>query len=182
MPRAYAGQLMKTPRISSAAVIEPKKFTSHVNASVFAVWKKFSGDYNDVPARDDVLPKPVASFMRHISLLRWIPEYDDYEFRFIGDAHVQAYGLVYKPGNRLSKAGAAAPEFVEALKRSYDLARNRRAPVALRGLIGKTGSADPPSVWFEAAYLPLRDSSSSDDVDFVMNVAVYQPREGAWSD
>jgi hypothetical protein len=177
MPRAYAGQLIKTPQISSVEVIHPRDFASYVNASVYAVWKKFAGDYDDVPTRDVVLPKPVAPFMSHISLMRWAPEYDDYEIRFMGDAHVQAHGLIYKPGIRLSALTGATPQYGRALKRSNDQARAHRAPVAMRGLLSEL--PDARSVRFEAGYLPLR-GAEGDEVEFVMNVAVYQAREGAW--
>ncbi|HKD22385.1 MAG TPA: hypothetical protein VKB71_10240 [Rhizomicrobium sp.] len=176
MPRAYAGQLIKTPQISSVEVIHPRDFASYVNASVYAVWKKFAGDYDDVPSRDAMLPKPVAPFMSHISLMRWAPEYDDYEIRFMGDAHVQAHGLTYKPGIHLSAACGATPQYGRALKRSNDQARTHRAPVAMRGLLNE--APDARSVRFEAGYLPLR--GEGEDVEFVLNVAVYQLREGAW--
>ena len=115
--------------------------------------------------------------MRHISLIRWIAEDNDYETRFIGDAHVQAYGETSPAGYRLSAVIAERPEFGNMLKSSYDMARVRRAPLIIRGFIGPE-FPDARFVWFETVYLPLR--GPGDDVEFVMNAAVYQPKDGTW--
>ena len=78
----------------------------------------------------------MAPFMRHISLIRWIAEENDYETRFIGDAHVQAYGETSPAGHRMSTMIAERPEFGNMLRSSYDMARMRRAPLIIRGFIG----------------------------------------------
>jgi hypothetical protein len=175
MPRIQV-QPIVTPRVSSVSRIAAQDLSSHVISGIFAVWKSHAGD-RDMPTRDHVLPKPMAAYMRHISLLRWLPEDDDYEFRFVGDAHVQAYAAASPPGLRMSTVIAGRPEFGNELKRSFDVAREQRAPLALRGFIG-TEFADARFVWFETLYLPLR--GNDDAVEYVMNAAVYQPRDGAW--
>jgi hypothetical protein len=167
---------MATPLNSSVAILAPRDISTKVIADVLAVWQSHAGDHG-MPARDHVLPKPMAPFMRHISLIRWIAEDDDYEARFIGDAHVQAYGESSPPGRRMSTVIAERPEFGNALRASYDMARTRRAPLIMRGFIGGE-FPDARFVWFETVYLPLRGDNS--DVEFVMNAAVYQPRDGAW--
>jgi len=119
----------------------------------------------------------MAPHMRHISLIRWIAEEDDYEARFIGDAHVQAYGESSPPGHRMKAVIAERPEFGNMLRSSYDMTRMRRAPLIIRGFIGNE-FPDARFVWFETVYLPLR--GSGEDVEFVLNAAVYQPKDGAW--
>ena len=52
-----------------------------------------------------------------------------------------------------------------------------RKPVALRGSMGRNEFAESDFVWFEAAYLPLL-GPVGDDIEYVMNVAVYQHRKG----
>ena len=175
MPRAQA-QLIEAPLNSSMSILEPKDVSSPVIASVLDVWQSHAG-LRGIPTRDAVLPKAMAPFMRNISLLRWIAEEDDYETRFVGDAHVQAYGETSPPGFRISAVIAARPEFGNMLRSTYDMARARREPLIIRGLIGKE-FPDARFVWFETVYLPLR--GDGDDVEFLMNAAVYQPKDGAW--
>ena len=175
MPRAQA-QPIAAPANSSVAVLAPKDISSNVISSVLAVWQSHAGA-RGMPARNQVLPKPMAPFMRHISLIRWIAEEDDYEARFIGDAHVQAYGESSQPGRRMSAVIAGRPEFGNALKSCYDMTRVRRVPLIMRGSIG-VEFRDARFVWFETVYLPLRGDGN--DVEFVMNAAVYQPRDVAW--
>ncbi|HTW36901.1 MAG TPA: hypothetical protein VMD53_19945 [Rhizomicrobium sp.] len=158
------------------SILGPQEISSKVISDVLAVWQSRAGKH-DIPARDAVLPKPMAPFMRHISLMRWIAEESDYETRFIGDAHVQAYGETAPAGHRMSTTIAERPEFGNMLKSSYDMARMRRTPLIIRGFIGPE-FPDARFVWFETVYLPLR--GPADDVEFVMNAAVYQPKDGAW--
>jgi hypothetical protein len=175
MLRAQA-QPIATPENSSMSILGPKDISSEVLKKVLGVWESHAGD-RDIPMRDAVLPKPMAPFMRHISLIRWIPEENDYETRFIGDAHVQAYGATSPAGHRMSATIAERPEFGNMLKSCYDMTRMRRAPLIIRGFIGAE-FPDARFVWFETIYLPLR--GLGDDVEFVMNAAVYQPKDGTW--
>lgn len=112
----------------------------------------------------------------NISLVRVLPDRNDYEFRVIGDAHIQAYGFNFQ-SRRMSEAVAMAPRFGKILKASYDMVCAMRRPYAFRGLIG----CDIPElrfVRFETCYLPF--GPSPDEADHVMNVAVYEPRGGRW--
>jgi hypothetical protein len=175
MPRAQV-QPIATPSNSSMSILGPADISSEVLKKVLAIWETRAGDH-DIPTRDAVLPKALSPFMRHVSLLRWIADENDYETRFIGDAHVQAYGETSPAGHRMSTTIAARPEFGNMLKSSYDMARMRRAPLIIRGFIGPE-FPDARFVWFETIYLPLR--GNGDDVEFVMNAAVYQPKDGTW--
>jgi hypothetical protein len=158
------------------SILGPQEISSEVLKKVLGIWESQTGDHG-VPTRDQVLPKRLAPFMRHISLMRWIAEESDYETRFVGDAHVQAYGATAPAGHRMSTTIAQRPEFGNMLKSSYDLARMRRAPLIIRGFVGPE-FPDARFVWFETVYLPLR--GNGDDVEFVMNAAVYQPKDGTW--
>lgn len=169
-------QRIPQPSNSSISIHAPHEISTKVIADVLAVWKTRAGKH-DIPTRDDVLPKPMAALMRHISLIRWIANQDDYETRFIGDAHVQAYGQTAPAGHRMSTVIAERPEFGNMLKSCYDMARTRREPLIMRGFVGPE-FPDARFVWFETVYLPLRGLGS--DVEYVMNAAVYQPKDGAW--
>jgi hypothetical protein len=158
------------------SILGPQEISSEVLKKVLGIWQSQAGDHG-VPTRDQVLPRRLAPFMRHISLMRWIAEESDYETRFVGDAHVQAYGATAPAGHRMSATIAQRPEFGNMLKSSYDLARMRRAPLIIRGFVGPE-FPDALFVWFETIYLPLR--GNADDIEFVMNAAVYQPKDGTW--
>jgi hypothetical protein len=173
MPRA---QPIPTPSNSSMSILGPNDISSKVISSVLSIWQSHTG-MQSIPTRDDLLPKPMAPYMRHISLMRWVAEENDYEVRFIGDAHVQAYGETSPPGHRMSITIAERPEFGNMLRSCYDMVRTRSTPLIIRGFIGNE-FPDARFVWFETVYLPLR--GSGDDVEFVMNAAVYQPKDGAW--
>lgn len=174
MPRA---QPIPAPSNSSMQILGPKDISSKVISEVLAVWQRHAGLHDAIPSRDDVLPKPMAPHMRHVSLIRYIADEDDYETRFIGDAHVQAYGETSPPGHRMKVVIAERPEFGNMLRSCYDMVRTRRTPLIIRGLIGNE-FPDARFVWFETVYLPLR--GNGEDVEFVMNAAVYQPKDGAW--
>lgn len=175
MPRAQV-QPIEAPSNSSMSILAREDVSTKVIASVVDVWQSHAG-LRGIPARDALLPKAMAPFMRHISLLRWIAEEDDYETRFVGDAHVQAYGATSPPGFRMRTVIAERPEFGNMLRSCYDMARTRSEPLIVRGFIGKE-FPDARFVWFETVYLPLRGDGN--DVEFLMNAAVYQPKDGAW--
>src|SRR5665213_2818433 len=73
------------------AEIAPHELQSPETRAIYAIWNERRGS-RAMPSRAEVLPRPLARFLRHISLMRVLPDTDDYEFRVIGDAHVQAYG------------------------------------------------------------------------------------------
>jgi hypothetical protein len=175
---SFRPETVAVPETSSIGTIAPDTLESDELSGVMAVWREHAGEAG-VPARDAVLPKPMRAYLRHISLVRWIAEDNDYEFRFFGDAHAQAYGVARKPGYRLSETMKESPEFTQALKSSFDFVRRQRMTLAYRGLIGRD-FPDARFVWFESLYLPLR--GDGDAVEFVMNASVYTPRNaGQWS-
>ncbi|HEY2033879.1 MAG TPA: PAS domain-containing protein [Rhizomicrobium sp.] len=153
--------------------IAPDALQSPEVKAVCAIWQERRGS-RPMPTRDEVLPRPLAKFLRYISLTRFTPESGDYEFRIVGDAHVQAYGANAQ-GERLSQTKSASPEFVAALTHCLDLVRSRRAPLGYRGIMGRDLS-QASFDWFETLYMPL----GTDSVDFILNAAVYRPREGKW--
>lgn len=164
------------PEKTKIVEISPDQLESAEVRAVFAVWEQRRNG-RPMPSRDEVLPRPLGKLLRNISLMRFIPETDDYEMRFIGDAHVQAYGP-NSPGQKISDTKAASPQFVAALKYSFDLARTRRAPVGYRGIMGRDLS-HARFDWFETLYMPL---GTGDETQFILNASVYQPRGGKWPD
>ncbi|HWA30849.1 MAG TPA: hypothetical protein VG867_07115 [Rhizomicrobium sp.] len=163
------------PEKSSVIPIEIAKIESQRVRAVHDAWERWRGS-RLMPARNDIALRDLGNAAVNISLVKVSPDRSDYEFRVIGDAHIQAYGLNFQ-GRKMSEAIAMAPRFGKILKASYDMICAMRRPYAFRGLIGR----DIPElrfVWFETCYFPF--GPSPDEVDHVMNVAVYQPRGGRW--
>src|SRR4051812_43181724 len=77
--------------------------------AVVAAWRKWRGMHH-MPTRDQIALRDLGTASRHISLARVLDDGSDYEFRIIGDAHVQAYGTSYQNRN-LSDVISAAPRF-----------------------------------------------------------------------
>jgi hypothetical protein len=159
---------------SSVEAIALADIESEQVQAIVAAWQRLRG-MHAMPKRDALSPRDLGHAAAHISLARVIADSDDYEFRIIGDAHVQAYGTSYQ-GRNVSDVIAQSPRFGRQLKASYDLVRTIRRPYAFRGFIGRD-VADARFVWFETAYLPFGDD---DTVDHILNAAVYRPRNGSW--
>lgn len=112
--------------------------------------------------------------LEHASVARVIDGGRDYEFEYIGAAHVRAYGANHQ-GSRVSDICRISPRFGKQLKASYDLVRISGHPHAFQGTVGAE-NADARFVWFETAYLPLGDQGQ---VDCILNAAVYHLRSSA---
>jgi len=125
-----------------------------------------------MPPRERLSLRELGSALKHISLARVLVEGADYEFRIIGDAHVQAYGTSYQ-NRRVSDVIAAAPKFGRQIKTCYDLVRMTRRGHAFRSEIG-WDAPDTRFVLFETCYLPLGAEAGS--VDHILNAAVYAPQ------
>ena len=166
-------ELKRTPDTSSVAAIPPAELEARELLEIYAVWNRHKAD-RVMPSRTDVLPSPMGRHIKNISLLSVLD--GDYEFRIIGEAHIQAYGERHQ-GKLLSEVTALAPAFGSVLKRSVDIVVRKRIPIAYRGAIGRdVGNAR--FVWIETMFLPL--GQTDDAVDHVMTASVYVPRNGMW--
>lgn len=163
------------PENTRIVEITPEQLESNEIRAIFAIWQERRGS-RLMPSREEVVPRPLGKLLRYISLTRFVPEDGDYEVRIVGDAHAEAYGK-NSHGERLSEVKSVSPEFVAALKYSYDLVRARWAPVGYRGIMGRDLS-QARFDWFETLYMPL----GTDDVEFILNASVYRPRDGKWPD
>jgi hypothetical protein len=135
-------------------------------------WKKWRGWHALAPYRAWA-EADLGAVIAHASMARVLDGGQDYEFEFIGDAHVRAYGIDHR-GRRVSDIARLSPRFGRQLKASYDLVRISAHPHAFQGTIGAEHS-QARFVWFETAYLPVGANGS---VDYILNAAVYRLREG----
>jgi hypothetical protein len=133
-----------------------------------AAWQGWRGE-RAMPPRERLSMRELGAATKHISLARVLDGGKDYEFRIIGDAHVQAYGPSAH-NRRVSDVLATAPAFGRQIKASYDLVRKTRCGYAFRCRAG-WDAPDSRFVLFETCYLPLGDDA--DTVDHILNVAVY---------
>jgi hypothetical protein len=140
-------------------------------SALVQAWKKWRGWSAIAPYRAWTEAR-LGAEIAHASMARVLGGGQDYEFEFIGDAHVRAYGVDHS-GRRVSDISRLSPRFGRQLKASYDLVRISAHPHAFQGTIGAE-HAGAGFVWFETAYLPIGDHGS---VDYVLNAAVYRLRE-----
>ena len=160
----------RPPEKTSVEAIALADIESPEVATVVAAWNRWRG-LHGMPARERLSPRDLGRAASHISLARVVNDGGDYEFRIIGDVHVQAYGTSYQ-NKSLKDVIAVSPRFGKQLKASYDLVRTTGRAYAFRGLIGRD-APDAAFAWFETCYLPFGEGGI---VDHILNAAVYAPR------
>jgi hypothetical protein len=156
---------------SSVEAISLSDLETREVREVVGAWKKWRG-FHALPAREALVPRDLGRYMANVSLVHVIDDGADYEFRIIGDAHLQAYGTNFT-GLRMRDVCASAPKFGKLLKASFDLVRTTGRPYAFRGAVGYD-APDARFSWFETCYLPFGASLS--DVAYIVNAASYRPR------
>jgi hypothetical protein len=134
-------------------------------------WKKSRG-WHAMPSYHAWTDADLGPHAAYASVTRVVDEGHDYEFMFIGGAHVRAYGVDHR-GKRVSEIASLSPRFGRQLKASYDLVCISGRPHAFQGAIGAEYS-QARFVWFETAYLPFGENGS---VGYILNAAVYRLRQ-----
>jgi hypothetical protein len=161
------------PEFSSGRVLGLEHIDSLNLRQIADHWTALKGT-RQFPSRNDFKPVSIKKMLRHISLLRVIDGGKDYQFRVMGDVHVQAYGENFS-GLMISDMARQHPKFAEGLKLFYDGVRMGRRPVAYRGWIGR----DMPETKYsfhEVIYLPFGETD--DTVDHILVAGVYLGRGG----
>jgi hypothetical protein len=134
-------------------------------------WKKWKG-WHALPPHSAWRDERFGKFNDFASIATVIDDGADYEFEYIGHAHVRAYGVNHQ-GKRLSELTELSPRFGRQLRASYDLARISGHPHAFQGTVGSE-NADTRFVGFETVYLPFGENGS---VSHILNAAVYELRD-----
>jgi hypothetical protein len=138
--------------------------------TLIRAWKKWRG-WHAMPSYRAWIEADMGRALAHASIAKVVDGGRDYEFEFIGDAHVRAYGVNHQ-GKRVSDITQLSPRFGRQLKASYDLVRISGHPHAFQGAIDAE-RAGSRFVWFETAYLPIGERG---DVGHILNAAVYRLR------
>ena len=176
MAADLAEQFGPVPETSTVKLVKPQALGTPELRRVYAIWESCRAT-RALPGRSDMVPGALGKYLRLVSLLRVIPERDDYEFRIIGDAHVQAYDA-YHQGQRMRDVVAEAPGYGSALKSTLDNVVRTRKARAWSGLVGRDAGI-ARFAWYESLFLPLGETGAT--VDHVLSAAVYLPRSGAWT-
>jgi hypothetical protein len=161
------------PEYSSGRVIGLDTVESMTLRQIADHWNELRG-YRLFPSRNDFRPVNLKKLLRHVSLLRVIDGGADYQFRVMGDVHVQAYGENFS-NLMLSDMARQHAKFAEGLKIFYEGVRMGRRPIAYRGWIGR----DMPETKYsfhEVIYLPLGENEAT--VDHIVVAGHYVGRGG----
>jgi hypothetical protein len=157
---------------SSVAAVSLSDITCTETETLVSAWKKWRG-WHAMPPYRAWREAQLGPFRAHASVARVIGDGSDYEFEFIGDDHVRAYGVNHE-GRRVSDIAKISPRFARQLKASYDLVRISGQPHAFQGTVGAE-HADARFVWFETVYMPLSENGV---LGYILNAAMYRPRAG----
>jgi hypothetical protein len=160
----------QSPSVSAIGLAD---IACEATQTLVQAWKKWRG-WHAMPAYRSWIESDLGPHQEHASIARVVDGGHDYEFEFIGDAHVRAYGINHQ-GRRVSDIARLSPRFGKQLKASYDLVRISGHPHAFQGALGAEDSS-ARFVWFETAYLPF---GAPGQVDCILNAAVYRLREAA---
>lgn len=174
----FAEKLMRSghpdgPKESSVHIMPPHALDSEPVSFAVRHWETLRGSRR-YPTRDEILPRDMAGVLRHVVLIRVLDVGDDFEYRIVGDAHVQAHGSNFV-GMRLKEIEKAHPGFDPNTRATYEFVRFTGEPLAIRGWIGR----DVPEskfCYYETVFLPL---GTKDGVDHLLTVTSYVPRAGA---
>lgn len=156
-------------RETSVELVSPEALDSKPVCLAMRYWQDLRGA-GRFPAREAITPRDMAPFLRNIVLIRIIDGGQDYEYRIVGDACVQAFGSNFR-GARLSEVEAVNPTYGLATRAAYEHVRTTGSPFALRGWV----SPSTPSLfsYHETALLPL---GKHDVVDHILAASSYTPR------
>lgn len=126
-----------------------------------------------MPRREDMTPRDFAGLLRNAALLKVVDNGQDFEFRIVGDAHIEAHGIDVL-GKRLPALDAFSPGYGEALRAVCTRVRDHARPSALRGWFGPR--KDPHgSLQHESVFLPFGNGPMT---DHILIVSVYMRGDG----
>ena len=131
------------------------------------LWARMRG-YRRFPARSDLSPRDMASLLRNTALVRVLKGGEEYEFRIVGDAIVQAQWASLQ-GLTMREVDSKLPGYGSALRSGYRAVFETREPLAYRGWFER--SADKRAFFHESLVLPLGTDGKT--VDHLLIIGVY---------
>ena len=167
---AAFAQKADTQESPSVQIVSPETLNSAPVSVAWRYWNALRGA-RPFPARSDLVPREMASFLRNIVLVRVLDSGKDYEYCIVGDAHVQAQGFDFRH-LRLTQVEAAKIDF--STRATYEHVSNTAMPFTVRGWIG-LHITDTRFSYHESVFLPL---GANGVVDHLLIVSAYTPRGG----
>jgi len=157
---------------SASGIIALEAVESPILLHGVAYWRKLKGE-RSYPSRQEMTPRDLAPLLRNVVLIKLIDGGADYEYRIVGDAHVQSHGFSMQ-GQRVSDVDKFSPGYGPVLKSLYDHAVRRRGLYAFRGWMER-GEHHKQYIYSESVFMPL--GPDEDTIDHVLNLSVYSPRD-----
>ncbi len=153
-------------RIGHRVAIE--KLSDPIVCGAHRIWCERKGT-RPFPARHELVPKPMAAYLRNAMLIAMAVDQSDFEFRIVGNAAVVAYGRNFQ-GMSHQELNAMEPGFGDVIKKVCDWVCRRREPLAVKGIVERdiTSSYHP-----EGIFLPLGERVSC--VTHILFVGGYIP-------
>jgi hypothetical protein len=165
---AFEQRARQAPDASTVEIVAYDALDSTPVSAAVRYWDGLRGS-RPLPAREELEPAKMAKFLRNIVLVRVLDGGADYEYRVVGDAHVQAHGYNFRH-KRLKEIEATRVDF--STRATYEHVRTTSLPFAVRGWIGRHV---PQSrfTYHESVFLPL---GAKGLVDHLLIVSTYVPR------
>jgi hypothetical protein len=136
------------------------------------IWESTRG-LHTMPSRAAMSPRVMSGLLRNTVLVRVIGRAEEFEFRIVGDAIVQAQGASLQ-GMTMAQVDLVLPGYGAMLQSVYLNTYNARAPLAFRGWYVR--DADGRSMFHESLVMPLGDDGET--VDHILVVGVYAMQPG----
>ena len=171
MSNAFALEPQRAPEVSSVHVLSLDELENALVRTGVSYWRALRAE-RKYPSRSQLSPRDMSGILKNIVLLRVVDGGKDYEFRIVGDAHVQGYGIDFNK-MRNSDIERIAPEHGAMMRTLYEHVRNTGEPLAFRGWVGREVK-DALFVYHESAFLPLGEEV--DTVDHILVVSIYVPK------
>jgi hypothetical protein len=133
-------------------------------------WRSLCGT-RQFPARSDMTFRGLAAMLPYTVIVAVIDSGTDFEYRYVGDAQRQAFGVWFK-GLRVTQIELAVPAFGTILRGAYEKVRASGTPSLVRGRVDH----EPPDsqlLFHETTFLPLGVEDSA--VDHILIVGVQIP-------
>ncbi len=119
------------------------------------------------PAREDIIPRDMKSFLRNITLIRITNDGTDFEYRVMGDAVVQAWGQSFV-GMDSVKMNAIRKGMGEVIRRICASVAARGEPLVVRGELSRS---ELEHVGQESLFLPLGPDDAT--VDYILGASDF---------
>ncbi len=136
-----------------------------------AYWRSLRGTRR-FPSRYALSTREMVPFLQHIALIQVLNGGEDYLFRLVGDAHIDARGYDFS-GETIAEMRADAPSYADRSYALYEYIRTTGVPYAFRAPM-TTGGAGWYVVNRECAFLPLGPDDNLVDHLFVVGAYAFQ--------